>query len=154
MPYYVSALLCEEISMQARKSLNLWCITSIVAQCEQNSIPKHWFHFHAKHEQQRVSLPPSHYNNKIVSYFHDLYNKQQKKQPIMDHFEVKGQKRKASDASERDSKRIAIRERESDDDPLVTLSHNPPTLSCHASQPGLNQEVTYHHIYRLYSFCC
>lgn len=64
-----------------------------------------------------------HYKDNIVSYFCDLHNKLQKKQLTMDQFIVKGQKRKVSNA----------------------------TFSCHTSQPGLNQEVTYHHIHRLCS---
>lgn len=86
------------------------------------------------------------------------------KQLNMDHFVVKGQKRKEPDASKSDCKRAAMSEgpvncdgNEDDDDAQqhptsVTLSYSPLTPPCHANQPGLIQEVTYHNICRLYSF--
>lgn len=62
-------------------------------------------------------------NNNIVPYFHDLYNKLQKKQLILDQFVVKDQEREVSDAIESSSKRAAIGERERDHDEYDDAQH-------------------------------
>lgn len=58
----------------------------------------------------------NHCNDDIVSNCHNLYNKLLKKHLTLGEFVVKNQERKASDASDSNSKRPAICERDKDHD--------------------------------------
>lgn len=86
------------------------------------------------------------YNNNTVSYFSKL----QKKPLTMDQFVVKDHKRKPSFAIESNNNRqlivkgtlIMVKTTMSKQHISNFIPHNPPTLLCHTSKPGLNQEVT------------
>lgn len=88
------------------------------------------------------------YSDNIVSYFYDLYNKLWKWPLAMNKFVVKGQRRKACDASECYRKEQLLMKGTvkmmmlNSSQPLSNISHNLPTLLCHIRQPGLHQKVT------------